>query len=39
MKENRLLGKKVNCTLEENGFWEKSVLLLLTAKTDQETII
>lgn len=33
-KENRLLGKRVTCRLEENGSWEKSVLL--TAKRLRE---
>lgn len=35
MKENRLLGETVNCTLEDNGSWEESVLLL-TAKRLRE---
>lgn len=35
MKENRLSGETVNCTLEDNGSWEESVLLL-TAKRLRE---
>jgi len=31
-KESRLLGKNVTCTLEDRGFWEKSVLLLMVKR-------
>lgn len=32
MKENRPLGRRVNCKLEENGSWGKKSVLLMTAK-------